>query len=75
MRKANVRQTRAAEAAGVAQSIAAIVSQGEKAARRTVRQRREPSSNRESTTDNSFRRPSKLCVHVAIEGVEIRGTS
>jgi len=75
MRKANVRQTRAAEAAGVTQPAAAIMSQRELAGRRTVRQRREPSSNRESTTDNSFRRPSKLCVHVAIEGVEIRGTS
>jgi hypothetical protein len=43
--------------------------------RQTVRQRREPSSNRESTTDNRFRRASKLYVHAAIQGVEICGTS
>ena len=75
MRKANVRQTRAAEAAGVAQPAAAIMSQRELAGRRTVRQRREPSSNRESTTDNNFRRPSKSYVHTAIEAAAIRGTS
>jgi hypothetical protein len=61
--------------AGLAQSAAAILSQREKAARQTVRQRREPSSNRESTTDNNFRRPSKSYVHTAIEAAAIRGTS
>ena len=60
--------------AGVAEFAAAIVSQREKPARRTVRQKQERSLNRESTSDNSFCRPSQSYVHAAIEDVEIRGT-
>jgi hypothetical protein len=42
--------------------------------RQIVRRRSEPWSNRQSTSDNRFRRPSKFYVHFAVECAAICGT-